>query len=369
MSLWAFARYAVGALCAAGLLAACGGGTPSNGAVPGAQSPASSRGFPNASMITVPNSIGAVPVRHLNRGRSWIRPDAHKQWLLYVSDASTGTIDIYNYRVQAGKLYGQITGLSFPYGQCVDRDGDVYVVDNDTSKIYEYAHGGTTPIATATDKYGKPVGCSVDPTSGNVAVSNFSGASSSTAGGLDLFTGGLSGSQVYYRKAELYRVFPGAYDPSGDFFAQGIDYSGTVNFAELPAGKKRFRMLTGLTIAFPGSVQWDGHYLAVTDQDYQYAYTTMIYRVTVSGSKVTVVRSTHLTDNCYPYHDYMVAIQPFVTGTTGKQNAVAAGNLNCPNSFGFWNYTNGGNPKRTLPSSIAPGAPYGQSVSPPSTGG
>ncbi len=369
MSLSAFARYAVGALCAAELLAACRGGAPSGGALPGAQSPASSRAFPNASMIAMTNSIGAVPIRHLNRGRSWIRPDAHKQWLLYVSNASSGTIDIYNYRVQAGKLYGQITGLSFPYGQCVDRSGNVYVVDNDTAKIYEYAHGGTTPIATATDNYGKPVGCSVDPTSGNVAISNFSGATSNSAGGVDIFTGGLTGSQAYYTNPNLYRVFPGAYDPHGHFFAQGTDYSGTSNFAELPARKKKFTMLTGLTIAFPGSVQWDGYYLAATDQDYQYAYTTMIYRVTVSGSKVTVVRSTHLTDNCYPGYDYMVAIQPFVTGTNRKQNAVVAGNLNCPNRVGFWNYTKGGNPKRTLPSSIAPGATYGQSVSPPSNGG
>ncbi len=144
MSRSAFARYAAGALCAAELLAACRGATPSDGALPGAQSPASFRVFPDASIIAMTNSIGAVPVRHPNRGRSWILPDAHKQWLLYVSDGSSGTIDIYNYRVKAGKLYGQITGLSFPYGQCVDPSGNVYVVDNDTAKIYEYAHGGTT---------------------------------------------------------------------------------------------------------------------------------------------------------------------------------------------------------------------------------
>ncbi len=154
-----------------------------------------------------------------------MRPDAGKQWLLYVSDASTGTIQIYNYRVKTGKLYGQITGFSFPYGQCLDRHGNVYIVDNETAKIYEYAHGGTTPIATANDDFGYPIGCSVDRNTGNVAVANFNGVSSGT-GGVDVFAGGLNGSQSYYTDASLYHLWPGGYDPNGNLFIQGIDYSG-----------------------------------------------------------------------------------------------------------------------------------------------
>ncbi|MFY9664724.1 MAG: hypothetical protein WAL67_16355 [Candidatus Cybelea sp.] len=355
MSLCTLARYGVVAVAAVALPTGCGGGTTPSAGV-----------LTDPHMIAMTNALGMVPVRHLNRGKSWIRPDAGKQWLLYVSDASSGTIDIYNYRVKTGKLYGQITGFSFPYAQCVDAGGDVYVVDNDTAKIYEFAHGGTSPIATATDSYGFPIGCSVDPTTGNVAVANFDSLASG-AGGLDVFAGGLNGSQTNYTNSNLYHLFPPGYDPKGNLFVQATDYSGNKHFAELPTGSSNFTMLTGLTIAFPGSVAWDGHYLAVTDQNYIYYYTTMIYRVTVSGSKVTVVRQTHLTDNCYPYHNYMVAVEPFVTGTARKGNAVVAGNLNCPSAFGFWNYTNGGNPKRTLPSSIGPVNPYGQAVSPPSS--
>jgi hypothetical protein len=329
-----------------------------------AYSPAS-RGL---SAIAMSNSLGVTPVRHLYRGKSWMRKDAGKQWLLYVSDGSSGTIDVYNYRVKAGRLYGQLTGLNFPYGQCVDRSGDVYVVDNGTSKIYEFAHGGTTPIATATDDYGSPIGCSVDATTGDVAVGNFS-STGNGAGGIDVFAGGLQGSQTNYTDPNLFRVFPPGYDPSGNLFVQATDYSGTHEFAELPNGSRKFTLLSGLTVGFPGAVAWDGYYLTATDQNYQYAYTTMIYRITVSGSAVKTVRATQLTDDCYPGTNWMVAVQPFVTGTTGKLNAVAAGNLNCPNRQNFFNYTNGGNPKRTLPSSIAPIAPYGQSVSPPGSGG
>jgi hypothetical protein len=313
------------------------------------------------------NPLSIAPVRHLDRGKSWILPDAGKQWLLYVSDGSTGTIDIYNYRSRVGKLYGQITGFTFPYGQCIDRAGNVYVVDNATAKIYEFAHGATSPLATATDDYGSPIGCSVNPTTGDVAVSNFSeSGSGSGAGGLDIFAGGLSGNQTDYTSSNFYRLFPPGYDPKGNLFVQAMDYSGAKYLAELPAGKTQFTLLTGLTIGFPGSVAWDGSYLTATDQDYEYNYVTAIHRFTVSGSAVTIVRTTVLTDNCYPFHNYMVAVQPFIGGPLRNQNAVVAGNLNCPNREDFFNYTKGGDPKRSLPSAIAPVAPYGQAVSRPS---
>ncbi len=37
--------------------------------------------------------------------------------------------------------------------------------------VYEYSHGGTQSIATLSDP-GSPYGCSVDPTTGNLAVAN-----------------------------------------------------------------------------------------------------------------------------------------------------------------------------------------------------
>jgi hypothetical protein len=353
---FAIVRNSIGAMLAGALLAACGSGPPS-------------AGVSGTDIYAQTNPLGIAPVRHINRGRSWIRPDAKKQWLIYASDASNGTVDIYNYRVQAGKLYGQITGFVSPYGQCVDKAGNVYVADSSGTKIYEFAHGGITPIATATDEYGMPLGCSVDPTTGNVAVGNFSGPSNSgTSGGVDIFTGGLSGKQTNYADANLYHLYPPGYDTKGNLFVQATDYSGYPDFAELPAGKKQFTLLSGLKIYFPGSVQWDGFYLSVVDQNYLYYDTTMIYRITVSGSTVSVVRSTHLIDDCYPGTNWMAEVQPFVSGTTRKLNAVVAGNLNCPTRYGFWNYTNGGTPKRIIPTTISPGVVYGQSVSPPSNG-
>jgi hypothetical protein len=353
MYFWRHMLRATGSFAIAALLEACAG----NALWTSAAAP---------DIVAQTNPLRIAPVRQLDRGKSWMRSDAGKQWLIYAPDNSSGTIDVYNFRVKAGKLYGQITGLVSPYGACVDAAGDVYVVDTATAEIYEYAHGGTTPIATATDAYGIPLGCSVDPTTGNVAVSNFSGPGSTGTGGVDVFAGGLGGRQTNYTNANLYHLYPPGYDPQGNLFVQATQYSGAIEFAELPAGKKKFTLLTGLTISFPGSVQWDGSYLAVTDQNFASSYTTMIYRVTVSGSKVTIVRRTHLIDHCYPHgYNWMVSVEPFVGGTTRQQNTVVAGNLQCPTRYGFWSYSSGGNPTRVLPPSIAPGVVYGQAVSPP----
>lgn len=352
-----FLRFATGALLTGSLLAACGSGTPTP-----------SYGTASADIVAQTNPLGIAPIRHISRRKSWILPGAKKQWLIYAGDNSNGTVDIYNYRVKAGKLYGQITGLVSPYGACVDTAQNVYVVDSSTNEITEYAHGGIMPIATATDQYGSPLGCSVDRKTGNVAVGNFSGLSGEGAGGVDIFAGGLTGSQSLYAVDTIYHYYPPGYDPNGNLFVQGTGYSGGVYFAELPKGQSTFTLLTGLTIDFPGSVQWDGYYLAVTDQDYRFSSTTGIYRVTVSGSAVTVVRVTALTDDCYPHYNWMAEVQPFVSGTTRKLDAVVSGNLNCPTRYGFWNYTNGGNPKRIIPAGMAPGVVYGQAVSAPTSG-
>jgi hypothetical protein len=314
--------------------------------------------------IAQSNSLGFVPVRNLNRKKSWMLPGAAKKWLIYVSDGSSGAVDVYDYHSKTGKLYGQMTGFSFPYGQCVDGAGNVYVTDDGTGLISEFAHGDPTPVATVRDTYGHPTGCSVDPKNGDFAMANFDSWTSGT-GSVVIAAGGLLGKQTDLTAPDMFRAFPPAYDPNGNLFVQSISYSGIADFFELPAGKKEFEPLTGLSIGFPGSVQWDGHYLAATDQDYQFNYTTEIYRITVSKDTVTIVRGTELTDTCYPDRNWMVAIQPFVTGTAKEQNVVVAGNLNCPNRVGYWSYSKGGDPKRTIDPSIAPKSAYGQVVSPP----
>ncbi len=310
---------------------------------------------------TLPGPLGPVRSRRSSRGHSWILPGAGKQWLLYTSD-SDGKVNIYNYRVKTGKLYGQIAGFVYPYGQCIDASSDVYIVDYRASEVYEFAHGGTTPIAMATDEYGSPIGCAVDPTTGSVAVSNYLGTSG--AGGVDIFAGGLSGKQTNYTNSSLYSALSPGYDPHGNLYFEGLAKGVRLaTLFELAEGSGTLRSLTGLTIDGAASVQWDGSHIAVTDANYEGTHTTAIERITVSGSAVSVVRTTLLTDTCDGTS--MDTFQPFINGTARSGNAIVSGNLKCEHRLAFWNYTKGGNPKRTIPANIAPRKTLGESVSPP----
>ena len=75
---------------------------------------------------------------------------------------------------------GTLKSLNYSaQGECVDSAGDVFIATSNasyTGTIFEYAHGGSTPIAELSDP-GYPWGCAVDPTTGTLAVSNLSDAS------------------------------------------------------------------------------------------------------------------------------------------------------------------------------------------------
>jgi len=76
-------------------------------------------------------------------------------------------------------------------GLCVDAQGNVFVPtwqgeSGTRGYVYEFAHGGSTPIATLSDP-GGAFGCSVDLTTGNLAVTNnVAPGSEFRSGSLDL---------------------------------------------------------------------------------------------------------------------------------------------------------------------------------------
>ena len=88
---------------------------------------------------------------------------------MYVSN-DNGTVTVYSY--PQGKMVGTLLGFDVPMGECVDAKGDVFITVYDLDKIYEYAHGGTKAIAKLDDPGSEPNSCSVDATTGNLAVDN-----------------------------------------------------------------------------------------------------------------------------------------------------------------------------------------------------
>ncbi len=163
MKISKFARRAITACVAAFTLAGCGGGGS-----PLAFSPFEQR----ATQLHL-NAQSPVAVRP-DFERSWIARGAKAQNLLYVSIEGFNDVYVYSYLPAPPKLVGKLTGFKDPLGECADKKGDVYIVNAKASNIREYAHGGTKPIAIISDKGSDPVGCSLDPTTGNLAVSNSS---------------------------------------------------------------------------------------------------------------------------------------------------------------------------------------------------
>jgi hypothetical protein len=80
-----------------------------------------------------------------DKRRSWMKPAAKGGALLYVTDA---TYDVYAYSWPKVQPVGTLTGFNGPSGACTDKHGDLFVVNTYASQVIEYAHGGTTPIAT-----------------------------------------------------------------------------------------------------------------------------------------------------------------------------------------------------------------------------
>ncbi|HEY3675967.1 MAG TPA: hypothetical protein VGK84_08225, partial [Candidatus Tumulicola sp.] len=73
------------------------------------------------------------------------------------------------------------------------------------------------------------------------------------------------------------------YDAKGDVFFDGFAGS-SFQLDEIPKGsKKAVTITTSDSIGFPGSVQWDGKYMTVLDQD-----TNIIHKYTMSGTKATL---------------------------------------------------------------------------------
>ena len=225
---------------------------------------------------------------HPDHSRSWMDPDAKKKKLLYISD--NGTDDVYVYSYPQGELKGTLTQFDNPQGECVDKAGDIWITDANSSEILEYAHGGASPIATLSDPGQSPLGCSVDPKTGNLAITNWQ-STSGAPGSVSIYPD-AQGTPTNYTDSSFNQMFFLGYDNKGNLFVDGVDSSGNFEFAELPKGQEELTNITlNQNIATPGGVQWDGTHLAVGDQG-----DAVIYQFTISGNDGTEVGSTQLAD-------------------------------------------------------------------------
>ncbi len=314
----------------------------------GCVSPSPQGGMPPVGVLP-----GAATVRPTSHVVSWMGKGVKQQDLLYVSNGD-GVVNVYRYWQRT--LVGVLTNFKNPLGECADAAGDVYIADQRVSKVYEYAHGGTKRVKTLADPTFWPEGCSVDLSSGAVAVASY--GSNRTSGDIAVYSHG-SGKPVLYGGGSGDHFTACAYDRRGDMLATA-SYGGSgfyyADFYYLPKHGVRL-----LPMTLPGpyqswqwnavqSVTWDGKYWVVGSYDTLYRYTIDV--------KATYVSSTQLYGTNATV--YQVAIyHPLVRSHTAE--IVGAAHSNSSSAVDYWNYPAGGNPIGQLTKGLD--RPYGVAIS------
>jgi hypothetical protein len=285
-------------------------------------------------------------VTRATHGGSWMAPHADQHTLVYISDGDKNTVNVYTwgYTNQVGTL----TGFDEPRGLCSDKKGDVFVTNIGTSQIFEYQHGGTTPIRALRDPYGSPMACAIDPTTGDLAASNTSPGSASSS---VLLYRHASGSPTQYADAGVPLFYFPAYDNQGDLYVDGVGSSSPFELVELPKGGNT---LTSVALDGPppyaGGLAWDGEYLALECGPDP----TKIYRYSMSGSSGQLEATTTLSGSDWISE---FVIRKFGGGKVGPRGSRLIGEE--VNGVAYWVYPAGGSPIK----GVSGGSPEGIAVS------
>jgi hypothetical protein len=291
-------------------------------------------------------------------------PEAKKiKALIY---ASAGNVNVYDYATAT--QVGSLTGFNNPYGQCVDKRGDVFLTTSIGSEgaVLEYAHGGSSSIKTFNTD-GNPIGCSISPVNGDLAVTN--GAFGVT-GDVQIWKHATGTPATYTNRQDCNQMWPPGYDNRGNLYIETGNYH---SVCELPVGGSSLVAVEfNHDIGYPGSVMWDGKYLAFTDQGYPgktHRYTAAIYRAKEKRGVLNVVGTTLLR---YKRCGTEIA-QPFIVGEKNtpandvEGNVVVGGNQACQEiseyttPLTYWHYPSNGRPFRYA--QPHPDGVTGQSVS------
>ena len=241
--------------------------------------------------------------------------------LLYVSGGPSNKVYVFTF--PAGQLVQTLSGLDYPTSECSDAAGNVWIGDN--TGLFEYAHGGTSPISNLHGAVGG--GCAVDPTTGNLAATNQDSVLVWAPGNSNPATYKYPGARLEYC----------GYDNAGNLFIDLHDDSSAL--LELPYGSGALQaIILSKRVAQPGQVQWDGSSMTVQDESKPFA----IYRFQATGSSANIVGSTKLKG---------ITKHAALSWITDNSVVVPFGNRRGgAKMIGFWDYPSGGKPTQVLDS-------------------
>jgi hypothetical protein len=264
-------------------------------------------------------------------------PAAKHEDLVYVTNDINNTVTVYSWL--GHRLVGMLTGINQPYGACSDQSGNVWIVGWGKNQLFEYAHGGTTPLAILTvhDPQANLNDCSVDPTTGNLAVTNWG---NNWDKGYVLIYAHATGTPKVYTGPGLWFYYGCAYDDKGNLFSDGWQayVQDIFSLSELRKGGDTFTRLELFpTISPPliGGIRWDGKYVAVGNLGDLYQYQ-------VTGNHAAIVGFTPLTTH-WPVGFFWIE-----TFANGKQVIIAPDAAGNPDAVQFWKYPEGGTPSATI---------------------
>ncbi|HYL27998.1 MAG TPA: hypothetical protein VEW74_09205 [Candidatus Nitrosotalea sp.] len=335
------AAYAISALAAAALLAACNGSGGSQSYAPsgsGVTSPMAHQPFMPDHKY--PGFTGShAPVSHPAHGKTWISPDVKKApRIMFVSDYGSNVV--YMYAMPDVTLKGTLYGFSGPQGMCTD-GSNIYIANTNTSQILKYSRTGTL-LNTLSDSGEYPTGCSFNRATGDLVVSNIINTSGGP-GNLELYHG-ATGTPTPLTNSNQYEYFFPTYDNAGNIYVDGFSNSFTFLLSECPSGSSTCHnvSVSGASPFFPGGLNWNRvtSQLVVGDQECGGTLGSCWYAGTVSGSTYTVSGTTNLANTDGTGCD----VDQGALGPFGKYAGGGCIGFYSPSVSARWAYPAGGDP-------------------------
>lgn len=272
------------------------------------------------------------------------RPAVSKDILLYATDPNDNLV--YMISLPTGKLVGKLTGFNQPINDCSDTAGNVYIVDSQDHQLRAYKHGAKSPFRVLSVGENIPIGCAVDPTTGNLAVASCCGRSH---GSVAVFTK-AQGHPKYYVDPSYDDYQTCTYDGSGNLFVNALSGVGSnFNVVELPRGKGTFVAVTLRPPVYGApSLAWDGSSLAIANQK-----PPAIYQYAINGTRGVRTHTTKLSGG--------EPLFAFYVRSNGRSRTLYATiNNNNVLSINVYNYPKGGQALQKLYDVVDP---FGVTVS------
>jgi hypothetical protein len=251
-------------------------------------------------------------------------PETTHDDLLYVVYSPGG---VYMYAYPGGNQVGLLRADASG-GLCSDKNGNVFVIDERGSVIVEYAHGGTTPIASLYPD-AEPVACSVDPRSGDLASVNKDSDSKSS---ISILRKAMGKPKKYFDDG-ISLGLSCSYDDKGNLYATAGTETRGFLVAELPRGSNTFTNIS-VDASLEGGyfLQWDGKYVAMTSAAPRKPI--QVLQISISGSSGSVVNTTTLQGSVGYFKYFWIQSDAIITprGAGGWK----------ARKVGLWKYPAGG---------------------------